>query len=175
MSDRNILPFEGYLPIIHETAFIAPSADVIGNVEIGADSGIWYNCVLRGDVNEIRIGARSNIQDGTIIHVATHGQGTYIGDDVSIGHMAVIHACTLESGAFVGMKACVMDGAKVEGGAMVAAGALVPPGRVVRSGEVWAGVPAKCIRAVGEQEKQMIDWTAPHYVSLAKRHEESQK
>lgn len=170
---KNILPFEGYTPVIHETAFIAPSADVIGNVEIGADSSVWYSCVLRGDVNEIRIGARTNIQDGTIIHVATHGQGAYIGDDVSIGHMAVIHACTLESGSFVGMKACVMDGAKVESGGLVAAGALVPPGRVVKSGEVWAGVPAKNIRDIGPSEKQMMDWTAPHYVTLAKRHKES--
>ncbi|WP_259779635.1 gamma carbonic anhydrase family protein [Aestuariispira ectoiniformans] len=171
---KNILPFEEFSPIIHETAFVAPSADIIGNVEVGADSGIWYGCVLRGDVNEIRIGARTNIQDGTIIHVATHGQGTYIGDDVSVGHMAIIHACTLESGSFVGMKACVMDGALVESGAMVAAGALVPPGRVVKSGELWAGVPAKAIRELGAQDKQMMEWTAPHYVTLAKRHKESQ-
>lgn len=170
----NMLPFEDFWPIVHETAFIAPSADIVGNVEIGADSSVWYNCVLRGDVNEIRIGARTNIQDGTIIHVATHGQGSYIGDDVSIGHMAVIHACTLETGAFVGMKACVMDGATVESGAMVAAGALVPPGRVVKAGEVWAGVPAKAIREIGVQEKQMMDWTAPHYVALAQRHRQSQ-
>lgn len=169
----SILPFETHAPKIDEAAFIAPTATVIGNVEVGADSGIWYGCILRGDVNEIRVGARTNIQDGTVIHVATHGQGTYIGDDVSIGHMALIHACTLEDGAFVGMKACVMDGARVESGGMVAAGAIVPAGRVVQSGQLWAGVPAKYIRDLRDEDKQMMDWTAPHYVDLARRHRTS--
>ena len=169
MSD-DVLPFEGTVPILDEDVFIAPGAKVIGDVEIGADSGIWYGCVLRGDVNEIRIGARVNIQDGTVIHVASRGQGTYIGDDVSVGHMALLHACTVESGAFIGMKAVVMDGATVESGAMVAAGALVTPGKRVTSGALWTGWPASFKRPLSGDDRRMIAWTRSHYVTLAKRH-----
>lgn len=172
MSD-DILPFEGKLPNLADGAFVAPGAKVIGDVEIGADTGVWYGCVLRGDVNEIRIGARVNLQDGTVIHVASKGQGTYIGDEVSVGHMALLHACTVEAGAFIGMKAVVMDGAVVESGAMVAAGALVTPGKRVKSGELWTGWPAAFKRPVGEAEREMMRWTHTHYVTLARRHAES--
>ncbi|MDJ0684906.1 MAG: gamma carbonic anhydrase family protein [Alphaproteobacteria bacterium] len=168
-------PFEGVWPLIHETAWIAPGAVVIGDVVIGPDSGIWFGCVLRGDVNEIRVGARSNIQDGTVLHVATHGQGAYVGDDVSIGHQALIHACTIGDGAFIGMKSCVMDNCTVEGGGFVGAGALVTPGKTVGSGEVWAGAPARMIRAVRDSDREMVAWTAPHYARLAKRHQASMK
>ena len=121
-----ILPYRGTLPTIHPSVFVAETATIIGDVEIGADTGIWYGVVLRGDVNIIRIGARTNIQDGTVVHVAAKGQGSFIGSDITIGHMALIHACTLEDGCFIGMQSCIMDGALVESGAMVAAGALVP-------------------------------------------------
>ncbi|MCR9220767.1 MAG: gamma carbonic anhydrase family protein [Alphaproteobacteria bacterium] len=168
-----VLPFDGVRPSLGARVFVAPGAQVIGDVEIGDDSGIWYNCVLRGDVNEIRIGARVNIQDGTVIHVATHGQGAYIGDEVSVGHMALLHACTIEAGGFVGMKAVVMDGARVEGGAMVAAGALVTPGKVVKRGELWAGWPAKPKRALTDEDLEMMRWTRTHYADLAKKHAES--
>ena len=117
-----ILPYRETLPQIDPTAFVAETAVVIGDVTLGPDSGLWYGCVVRGDVNTIRIGARTNIQDGTVIHVSSTLQGTEIGDDITVGHMALLHACTLESGCFIGMKACVMDGAYVESGAMVAAG-----------------------------------------------------
>lgn len=173
--NSDILPFDGTMPKVHDSVFVAPGAKVIGDVEVGADTGIWYGCVVRGDVNEIRIGARVNIQDGTVIHVASKGQGTYIGDDVSIGHMALIHACTLESGSFVGMKAVVMDGAIVEGGAMVAAGALVTPGKIVRRGELWTGSPASCKRPLSDREVEMMTWTRTHYADLAKRHAASLK
>lgn len=165
-----ILDHNGKSPSIDGTAFIAPTAVVIGDVVIGPDTGIWYGCVIRGDVNELRIGARVNIQDGTVMHVATHGPGCYIGDDVSVGHMALLHACTLEDGAFVGMKACVMDGAVVEGGAMVAAGALVTPGKRVRSGELWAGSPAKPMRELTDEDRRNMTWTAEHYIDLARAH-----
>ena len=174
-KSENILPFKGRLPSIDPSTFVAPSAYIIGDVEIGEDSGIWYGCTIRGDSNEIRIGKRVNIQDGTVVHVASEGQGTYIGDDVTIGHMALIHACTLEAGCFIGMKACVMDGATVESGGMVAAGALVSPGKIVKSGEVWAGVPAKPLRQISEKDKALMNWTANHYVELAKEHVESLK
>ena len=170
-----IMEYEGHVPVIHPTAFIAPGAIIIGDVEVGADSGIWYNCVLRGDVNEIRIGARTNLQDGTVVHVSSKGQGTYIGDDVSIGHKALIHACTVGDAAFIGMNACVMDDCIVEKGAMVAAGALVTPGKTIASGELWAGSPAKLLRPLGEADSRMMTWTAPHYVSLAKKHTRANK
>ena len=169
MSD-DILPFEGTVPSLADDVFVAPGAKVIGDVHIGEGSGIWYGCVIRGDVNEVRIGAGVNIQDGTVIHVATKGQGTYIGDDVSVGHMALIHACTLEPGCFIGMKAVIMDGAVVETGAMVAAGALVTPGKRVKAGELWTGSPAVMRRALTEDDRAMMTWTHTHYRALAQRH-----
>lgn len=162
-----ILPHHGKVPIVHRTAFIAPTVTLIGDVEIGARSGIWFGCVLRADVNVIRVGAGTNIQDGTVIHVASRGQGTYVGDDVTVGHMALLHACTLESGCFVGMKACVMDGARVESGAMVAAGALVTPGKRVPRGELWAGTPARRMRNLREGEITSFASQAAAYVDLA--------
>lgn len=162
-----IMPHHGKSPAIHESAFIADTAVVIGDVEIGEDSGIWFGCVVRGDVNVVRIGARTNIQDGVVIHVASRGQGTYIGDDITIGHMALLHACTLESGCFVGMKACLMDGSYVETGGMVAAGALLTPGKRVRSGELWAGTPARFMRDVTPEEIAFFPRSARQYVDLA--------
>jgi carbonic anhydrase/acetyltransferase-like protein (isoleucine patch superfamily) len=173
MSDE-ILPFDGVMPVVGDDVFIAPGAKVIGDVHIGALSSIWYGCILRGDVNEIRIGARTNIQDGTVIHVASKGQGTYIGDDVAVGHMALLHACTIEDRAFVGMKAVVMDGAVVETGGMVAAGALITPGKRVKTGELWTGWPAKLTRALTEKDQAMMTWTQSHYVGLAQKHKASQ-
>ncbi|MEI6985683.1 MAG: gamma carbonic anhydrase family protein [Rhodospirillaceae bacterium] len=162
-----ILPYKGKLPTIHNTTFVAPTAVVIGDVEIGEECGIWFGCVVRGDVNVIRIGKRTNIQDGTIIHVASKGQGTFIGDDITVGHMAVLHACTLEDGCFIGMKACVMDGAYVETGAMVAAGALVTPGKRVKAGQLWAGSPARFLRDVTLEELAFFTESAAHYAGLA--------
>ena len=162
-----ILPYEKTMPTIANNTFIAPNATVIGDVVIGAESGIWFNCLLRGDVNEIRIGERTNIQDGSVVHVSGQGQGTYIGNDITIGHMALIHACTLEDGCFIGMNATVMDDCVVESGAMVAAGALVPPGKRVLAGQVWGGTPARCLRDIRESDLQMMRHTAPYYVELA--------
>lgn len=162
-----ILPYQGVSPRIHPTAFIAENAVVIGDVEIGPESSIWYGCVVRGDVNIIRIGARTNIQDGTIIHVAARGQGTFVGDNITVGHMAVLHACTLESDCFIGMKACVMDGAYIESNAMIAAGALVTPGKKVKAGELWAGSPAKPSRPLKPEEIAHFPESARHYATLA--------
>ena len=163
-----IKPYKGLLPRISSSAFIADTAVVIGDVEIGDDTGIWFGCVVRGDVNEIRIGARTNIQDGTIIHVASRGQGCYIGSDITVGHMAILHACTLEDRCFIGMKACVMDGAYVETGAMVAAGALVTPGKRVKSGQLWAGSPAKYLRDLTPEELAFFPESTAHYAELAR-------
>ncbi len=169
-----ILPFNGMLPTIDPQAFIAENAVVIGDTVIGAETGIWYNVVLRGDVHSIRIGNRVNIQDGTIVHVAKDRFPTIIGDDVSIGHMALIHACTLEPGCFVGMTAAVMDGAVVETGAMVAAGALVTPGKRVPAGELWAGRPASFMRKLTEKDYERFTWTVNQYASLAREYRAQQ-
>lgn len=162
-----ILPHHGISPTIAETAFIAPNATVIGDSVIGPDSGIWFSVVVRGDVNFIRIGARTNVQDGTIIHVTGGGDPTIIGDDVTIGHAAVLYACTLQDRAFVGMQACVMDGAVVETDAMVAAGALVTPGKRVPSGQLWAGSPARYMRDLTAAEIAGIQASADRYVRFA--------
>ena len=170
-----ILPFGNRAPKIAGDAFIAANATVIGDVEIGAQSGIWFGCVVRGDGNSIRIGARTNIQDGTVIHVNAERDGgrgapgwrTIIGSDVTVGHLALLHACTLEDGAFVGMRACVMDGCVVEGQGMVAGGALLTPGKRVRKGELWAGSPARLMRQVSDAELEYLAYSARHYVELA--------
>lgn len=159
--------YKGIIPKIDETAFIAETATVIGDCEIGKDSGIWFGCVLRGDVNEIRIGERTNIQDLTMIHCAELGQGTYLGNGITVGHSAVLHACSIEDDAFIGIQACVMDDCIVERGALVAAGALLPPGKVVPSGEVWAGRPAKKIREVNQNDLEFFEINRQRYVRLA--------
>jgi carbonic anhydrase/acetyltransferase-like protein (isoleucine patch superfamily) len=140
------------MPQIADDVFIAPGAHVIGKVSIGAGSSIWFNCVLRGDVGRITVGERTNIQDGTIVHVTGGRFDTHIGDDVLIGHGCIIHGCRLENHAFVGMGAIVLDGAVVESDAMLAAGALLTPGKVVKSGELWAGRPAKFLRGLTAAE-----------------------
>lgn len=167
-----IRPYKGTMPKIAGDAFIAETAAVIGDVEIGARSNIWYGVVIRGDVNKIRIGEHTNIQDGTVIHVDAHGEHwnglpTLIGDNVTVGHMAMLHACTLEDSSFVGMSATVLDGAVVETGAMVAAGALVTPGKRVPSGQLWAGSPAKHMRDLSEEDIAYFQVSADHYAELA--------
>ncbi len=162
-----IQPYKGVMPQIGADVFVAGTAAIIGDVAIGLGCGIWYGVTIRADVEEIRIGTGTNIQDGTVIHVQDNVQGTYIGNDVTVGHMAMLHACTLEDRSFVGMKACILDGARVETGAMVAAGALVTPGKIVRSGELWSGVPAKKLRDLREEEIANFDWSAKHYQELA--------
>ncbi|MBL8643092.1 MAG: gamma carbonic anhydrase family protein [Rhodospirillaceae bacterium] len=152
MQQPLILPWKDARPKIAEDAFIAPNATVIGDVVIGARSSIWFGVVMRGDVNYIRVGERTNIQDGTIVHVATKNGPTLIGNDVLIGHAAIIHGCTLEDGCFVGMGATVMDHAVVEAGAMVAAGALVGPNKRVLKGQLWGGAPARFMRTLRDEE-----------------------
>lgn len=162
-----IQPYRDFWPRIHDTAYVADSVTIIGDVEIGPGSSVWPAVVIRGDVNDVRIGANTNIQDGTVIHVAKDLQGTYVGDDITVGHMVLLHACTLESGCFIGMRSCLMDGVVVERGAMVAAGALVTPGKRVRTGEMWAGVPAKPQRTVRPEEAAHFRVSVERYCGLA--------
>lgn len=165
-----VLPYRGISPKIAESVFVAPTATVIGDVQIGAETNIWFGVTIRGDVNRVRIGKRTNIQDGTVCHVTYKDGPLTIGDNVTIGHSAVIHACTLQDMSFVGMGAVVMDGVVVESGAMVAAGAVVPPGKVVRKGEIWAGVPARLFRAMTQEEIDYLPWSAEHYVRLGQQY-----
>ena len=165
-----ILPYKDRHPKIADSAFIAPTAVIVGDVEIGEDVSIWYGCVLRGDVNHIRIGARSNIQDGTIVHVTHGGNPTLVGEDVLVGHQAVLHACTIESHGFVGMSATVLDGAIVESGGMVAAGALLTSNKRVETGQLWAGSPARHVRDISDNEKEWNKWAIPHYVQMGRDH-----
>ena len=172
-ASRNILPFEGQLPRIHPDAWIAPTAVVIGDVEIGADSSVWYHCVLRGDTNIMRIGARTNIQDGSILHLNAGAEPLIIGDDVTIGHACIVHACTLKNRAFVGMGATVLDRAMIEEGGMLGAGGVLTPGKTIGPMELWMGNPARLVRVMSAEERARFDRTAPHYVELAKRHRAS--
>jgi len=169
-----ILPYRGITPSINPTAFVAQGATVIGDTHISEESGIWYGCVIRGDVNEIRIGKRTNIQDLTMIHCAELGQGTYLGDDITVGHSAVLHACNIEDNAFIGIQACVMDDCIVEKGAMVAAGALVTPGKIVKAGEVWAGSPAKKLRDINQKDLDFFEINRKRYVRLANEYRAEQ-
>jgi len=176
MSKPLILPYRGeyapggVMPTISPKAFIAPGAAVIGDVHIGEDSGVWFGCVIRGDVNIIRIGARTNIQDGTVIHVTRKTGPTIIGSGITIGHSVLLHACTLENDCFIGMRATIMDGAVVESGAWVAAGALVTPGKRIPKGQIWAGNPAKFLRNMTPEETAFIPVSCENYVKHAREY-----
>jgi gamma-carbonic anhydrase len=150
--DTTIASLHGKSPRIHDSAFIAPGCRIIGDVEIGPDASVWYNCVIRGDANRVVIGARTNIQDGTIVHCDSpkpkrpEGFATIIGDDVLIGHLAMVHGCVLEDRAFVGLGAIVMDGCRIESDGMLAAGAMLTPGKVIGARQMWLGRPAAYVR-----------------------------
>jgi gamma-carbonic anhydrase len=162
-----IIPFGSKRPVIDPKAWIARGSVIIGDVEIAAGASIWFNSVVRADVQVIRIGEGTNIQDGSVIHVTRKTHGTFIGSDVMVGHKALIHGCTLQDACFVGMNATVMDGAVVETGAMVAAGALVTPRKVVKAGELWSGSPARLMRKLDDSEIAYITESAQHYAKLA--------
>ncbi len=172
----SIRPYLDKNPILGARVYVDPAATVIGDVELADDVSIWPGTVVRGDVNYIRIGARSNIQDGTIVHVThdgpytTGGIPTIIGADVTIGHGAVIHACTLEDACLIGMKAVVLDGALVKRHGFVGAGAVVAPGKVVGEAELWLGSPARMIRKLSEREIESLHYSAQHYVRLKDRY-----
>ena len=173
---NDIRTWQDTRPVLGQRVYVDPAATVIGDVHLGDDASVWPGAVIRGDVHRIRVGARSNIQDGAVIHV-THdgpytpgGQPCLIGDDVTIGHGAVVHACTLGDACLVGMHATVLDGAVVEPRAFVAAGALVPPGKRVGSGELWVGNPARMVRKLDARAIGQLDYSAAHYVKLKNRY-----
>jgi len=159
-----IRPFRSIVPEVDQTAYVDVSAQVIGDVHIGPESSVWMNVVIRGDVNAIRIGARTNIQDLTLIHVMHGTHPTRIGDDVTVGHSAVIHGCTIEDRVLIGMGAVLLNGCHIGTGSIVAAGALVPEGMVVPPGMLVMGVPGKAKLPLTPQQDASIKWYADNYV-----------
>lgn len=157
-------------PSVHPTAWIAPTAVLIGDVRIGPGANIWFNCVLRGDTNPVIIGARTNIQDGTVMHVDHDDYPTIVGDDVTVGHAAILHACRIENHAFIGMGTTILDGAVVEEGGMLAARGFLGPRKRIGRYELWMGNPAKFARAMDEAERARWADTVPHYMGLTARY-----
>ena len=170
MPDSRLLPWRGKTPRVGPGAFVAPGAHLIGDVELGAGSSVWFGCVLRGDVYELRVGARTNIQDNSVVHVVSGGPGTYIGDDVTVGHGCILHACRIADRGFVGMGSVVLDEAVIETDAMLAAGALLTAGKRVPTGELWAGRPARRVRELRPDEIARIAESAERYAALAKEY-----
>lgn len=176
MSDPLILPIHGKTPRIHDSAFIAPGCKIIGDVEIGPDSSIWYNCTIRADVNRIVIGARSNVQDGSVIHCESpsprhpDGFATLIGDDVLIGHLAMVHGCVLEDRAFVGLGSIVMDGCRIGSDGMLGAGAMLTSRKVIGPRQLWVGRPAAYVRDLPDVAVTEMRKGAAHYVENARHH-----
>ncbi len=165
----HLLPFGDAYPAVHESVFCAPGSWVIGDVVIGENSSVWYNAVVRGDVHYIRIGSGTNIQDNCVIHVTHDTNPTSIGNNVTVGHGAILHGCSIEDVSLIGMGATVLDRAVVRTGAFVAAGSLVPPGFEVPSGTLVAGVPAKVVRDLRFDEKQELQDAARRYTVYARQ------
>jgi carbonic anhydrase/acetyltransferase-like protein (isoleucine patch superfamily) len=163
-----VRPFGGKRPEIGQGVFLAENCAVIGDVVIGDESSVWYSTTVRGDVMPIRIGARTSIQDNTVIHVTSDFSGTTIGADVTIGHNAIVHACTIEDFCLIGMGSILLDGATIGSGSLVGAGALVTPGTNIPPGSLVLGSPAKVKRPLTDKEREQIDYGAKHYVELAR-------
>lgn len=168
-----IRPFRGHTPVIPKSCFIEDSAQILGDVVMGEQSSVWFNTVVRGDVNPIRIGARTNIQDLTMVHVLSKKHGTTIGDDVTVGHHVVLHGCTVGNRVLIGMGAILMDGVTVGDDCIIAAGALLTPGTNIPSGHLAVGSPAKVSRPLKEDEKAFLKQSALNYVAYSDEHRAS--
>lgn len=158
-----LLKFKEFYPQINEKAWIAPSADLIGDIQIGEDSSVWFGCVLRADVNAVRIGKRSNIQDLSMIHTDVHTQ-TLIGDDVTIGHKVMLHGCEIQNGCLIGMSATILDGAVIGEGSIVGANSLVTQGKKFPSHSLIMGSPAKVVKTLSQEDVEGLIKHAGHYV-----------
>lgn len=165
-----IVPYRHWTPDIANSAFTADSAEVIGRVTVGDDSSIWYQAVLRGDVHDIIIGERSNIQDHSTLHTSLGVSPCIIGNDVTVGHRVILHGCEVQDGSLVGMGSIVMDQAVIEAGCLLAAGSLVSEGKILRGGYLYAGSPARERRELTDEEKAFLMRSAGHYVELSKTH-----
>lgn len=169
----NIRTFRGQTPRIHGSAFVDPSVIVIGDVEVGEDSSIWPGCVVRGDVESIRIGRRTNLQDLTLVHVTSNKHPTSIGDDVTVGHRVILHGCTVKDRVLVGMGAILMDGVVVGEDCIVGAGALLSPGTQVPPGSLILGSPGRVKRPISAEERAFLRESAARYVGYASEHREA--
>ena len=164
MPGSNIIPYKGNLPKLASGVFVAAGAQLIGDLEIGADSSIWFNTVIRGDCNYIRIGSRTNVQDGSVIHVTNSTAPTLIGNDVTIGHGVVIHGCTIQDGSLIGMGAILLDHCVIGKNSFVAAGSLNPPGNIFPEGVLIKGSPAVVARPLTEQELSGLKQSVTYYL-----------
>jgi carbonic anhydrase/acetyltransferase-like protein (isoleucine patch superfamily) len=171
-AQGNLLPHGDTFPQVARSAWVAPGANVIGDVSLGDESSVWYGAVLRGDTEPIRIGARSNVQDGCILH-ADPGFPAIVGEDCVVGHNAVVHGCEIGNNCLVGMGATILNGAKIGDGSIVAAGAVVPEGREFPPGSLIVGIPAKHIGEVTEEQAADIERGASEYVERAAAHRAS--
>jgi len=159
-----IKPYKGVFPKVHPSVYLSDNVYVIGDVEIGEDSSVWFGSVIRGDVNYIRIGKRTNIQDNSVVHVTHDTHPTIVGDNVTVGHRVILHGCKLGNNILVGMGAVIMDGVEIEDFVLVGAGALVTPNKKIPSGVLVAGVPAKIVRDLKDEEIKLIEESAQNYV-----------
>jgi len=173
MQINNLIAYGSIIPKVAENSFVAPGSYLIGDVILGEKSSIWFNCVVRGDIDRVLIGEASNIQDGTVIHTNAKDGPTIVGKGVVVGHQCLLHACTLEDHSLIGMGSVVMDYAKVETGGWLAAGSLLPPNKVIGNGELWMGRPAKYIRKVSSDETATIRKIVDNYVVRAKQYKMS--
>lgn len=166
-------PFRGVSPRVHPSCFVEDSAQVVGDVELGEDSSVWFNAVLRGDVNPIRIGKRTNLQDLSLVHVTTQKHATHVGDDCTVGHHVILHGCIVGHRVLVGMGATLMDGVEVGDECIIGAGALLTPGTKVPPGSLVVGSPGKVKRPITEEERAFLRKSAEGYVQLAAEHRAS--
>jgi carbonic anhydrase/acetyltransferase-like protein (isoleucine patch superfamily) len=171
-----IRQFGDFKPQIHSSAFVDDTALVIGQVVLDEDSSVWPMTVIRGDINSVHIGKRSNIQDGTVIHV-THpgkfnpsGYTTSVGDDVTVGHRCILHGCTIQAHCLIGMGVCLMDGVTVESRVIIGAGSLVTPGKTLTGGYLWLGSPARKARTLTDQELEFLSYSSQYYAQLKNKH-----
>ena len=172
----NIRPFLSHRPVLGEGVYVDPTAVVIGEVTLGDEASVWPMVVIRGDVNRIEIGAQSNIQDGSVLHV-THrsaaqpeGGPLIIGQGVTVGHGAILHACVIGDYCLVGMGSTVLDGARMAPHSMLGAGSVLPPGKVIESGELWVGNPARKVKDLSAEAQQSLEYSAQHYVKLKQQY-----
>lgn len=182
MSNRDCLrTYQGITPVLDEDVFVDDTALIVGDVHIGKNSSIWPLTVVRGDVNKIRIGNNTNIQDNSVVHV-THphkdvpeGFGVQVGDNVTVGHRVILHGCEVGDNCLIGMGSTVMDGAVIEPYVLLGAGSLVSPGKVLEGGYLWLGSPVRKVRPLSDDERQWIDYSARHYVDLKNKHMDEEK
>ena len=173
--DYKLVAFKEKYPVIHESVFLAAGVVIAADVSIAENTNIWFNSVIRGDVAPVIIGKNTNIQDGTVIHTSRFDGPTHIGDNITVGHMALLHACTVEDNAFIGMQAAVMDKAIVEEYGFVGAGSLVSPGKIVKRKELWMGRPAKFVRMVTDEEIDFMRGNVQNYLDLSNEYQNKNK